>query len=180
MMTEEHCKEDLSRAFVQAIAAKAGMTVTIEGRGHDYGIDGQFHQISIFNGRYRETGINLDFQAKATTKFSLQEGYVRYALDASIYNMLSERSHRSRATPTILIVLCLPQESKEWFNLSEKALILKNCCYWMRIKGELTSNTSTITVQIPKDQLLSPDSLIKLLNSIEEREDWDVIERNYE
>ncbi len=173
MTTEEHRKEDLSRAFVQAIAAKAGMTVTINGRSHDYGIDGQFHKVSIINGKFHETGINLDFQTKATTKFNYQKDCIRYELEASTHNMLSERSRRPRATPAILIILCLPPQSDEWFSLSEKNLILKNCCYWSRINSPKTLNSSSITISIPTSRLLSPESLIQLLDNIEIKDDWD-------
>ena len=173
MTTTEHRKEDLSRAFVQAIAAKAGMTVSINGRSHDYGIDGQFHKVSIIHGKFRETGINLDFQAKATINFTNYQDCIKYELDTSTYNMLSERSSRLRATPAILILLCLPQHADEWFKLSDKELILKNCCYWTRITDQKTSNSSSITISIPTKRLLSPDSLTQLLEHIELKDDWE-------
>jgi hypothetical protein len=56
MLTEEHGKEDLSRAYVQAVGARAGIIVSLNRRGHDYGIDGSFHQVSILDGNRVESG----------------------------------------------------------------------------------------------------------------------------
>ncbi|MFI5344058.1 MAG: hypothetical protein ACHQUC_07550, partial [Chlamydiales bacterium] len=46
MLMDEHRKEDFSRAYILAVAAKAGVIVSINDRNHDYGIDGSFHQVS--------------------------------------------------------------------------------------------------------------------------------------
>lgn len=172
MITEQHRKEGLSRAFIQAIAAKAGMTVSINAASHDYGIDGQFHKVSTLGKKLKETGINLDFQLKATTDFSIQEKSVQYSLDSSTYNMLSQRSH-PRVTPAILILLCLPKDPREWFQISEKSLVLKNCCYWTRINSGTTSNTASVTIQIPTNNFLSPESLMLLMDNISLKDDWE-------
>ena len=37
MLIQEHIKEDLSRSYVQAVGAMAGVIVDMN-RGHDYGI----------------------------------------------------------------------------------------------------------------------------------------------
>jgi hypothetical protein len=47
-MTDQHKEEALSRAFVHAIAARAGAIVSIW--DFDYGIDGSFHEIAIIDG----------------------------------------------------------------------------------------------------------------------------------
>jgi hypothetical protein len=36
MLTIQHTEEDLSRAYVQAIAAKAGVNLSMKDRSHDY------------------------------------------------------------------------------------------------------------------------------------------------
>jgi hypothetical protein len=165
MLTEEHSKEDLSRAYVQAVGARAGVIVSLNSRGHDYGIDGSFHQVSILDGNRVESGWTLDFQLKATTRINMQEDFVQYQLDADTMNLLASRIKKPRATPAILIILSLPTQSEEWLQLSEEALILKNCCYWTRISS-FTSNLYTVTHKIPRSQLFTPEKLRGLLEEI--------------
>jgi hypothetical protein len=168
MLTEEHSKEDLSRAYVQAVGAKAGVIVSLKDRSHDYGIDGSFHEVSILNGRRVESGTTLDFQLKATTSIHIREDFVCHHLDASTVNLLASRSNRAYATPAILIILSLPSLPDEWLQLSEKELILRNCCYWSFISS-LTANLYSATVQIPRGQLFTPEALNNLLRKVSNR-----------
>src|ERR1700693_19270 len=110
MITEEHRKENLSRAYIQAVAARAGVNININTRAHDYGIDGDFHQVSHIKRKRVETGIGLHFQLKSTTQFSKKPEHVHYSWEASTYNALAHRVNHPRATPAILLVLCLPKE----------------------------------------------------------------------
>jgi hypothetical protein len=165
MLTEEHRKEDLSRAYIQAVSAKAGVIVSLKDRSHDYGIDGSFHNVSLLNGQRFESGITLDFQLKATTGISLHGDYVHYQLDAKTIHLLGSRVNRAYATRAILIVLSLPAQSDEWFQLSEKELILKNCCYWSFISS-LTTNLYSATQKIPRSQLFTPEALNDLLINV--------------
>ena len=45
-LTQQHIEEDLSRSYVQAVAAKAGVILSLGARNHDYKVDGTFHQVS--------------------------------------------------------------------------------------------------------------------------------------
>ncbi len=168
MLTEEHRKEALSRAYVQAVGAKAGVIVGIKDRGYDYGIDGSFHEVSLMNGRRTETGIALDFQLKATTCIDTREEFIYYSLDADTINLLASRTKRANVSPAILIVLSLPSQPDEWIQLSEKELILRNCCYWTFISS-LTNNLYSATVKIPRSQLFTPEALHDLLEKISNR-----------
>lgn len=168
MLTEEHSKEDLSRAYVQAVAAIAGVIVSINGRSHDYGMDGSFHEVSLLNGRRVGSGVTLDFQLKATTRIDVHDDFVSFNLDADTINLLASRIDNPCATPAILIVLSLPKESQEWLKLSEGELILKNCCYWSYISS-LTNNLYTATQKISRGQLFTPEALNNLLGQISKR-----------
>ncbi|MGC1878581.1 MAG: DUF4365 domain-containing protein [Rhabdochlamydiaceae bacterium] len=168
MLTEEHRKEDLSRAYVQAVAAVAGVIVSINNRSHDYGMDGSFHEVSLLNGQRVESGITLDFQLKATTRVDAQNDFVAFSLDAKTINLLVDRTKRPAATPAILIILSLPKEPDEWLKLSERELILKNCCYWSHISS-LTNNLYAATQRVSRDQLFNPGALSNLLGQFSKR-----------
>jgi hypothetical protein len=168
MLTEEHCKEDLSRAYIQAVAAIAGVIVSVNSRSHDYGVDGSFHEVSLLNGRRVESGITLDFQLKASTCIDIRDDFVSFKLDADTINLLAARVNNPCATSAILIVLSLPKESQEWLKLSEEELVLKNCCYWSHISS-LTNNLYTATQKISRDQLFTPKALNNLLEQLSKR-----------
>lgn len=168
MITEEHKKESLSRAFVQAIAAKAHLSVRINDRSHDYGIDGAFHKIAIINQRRVEQGLALEFQLKATTDFVKNNESIKYDLDVNAFNMLADRVQKPYVTPAILILLCLPKNQEDWFSLSENELVLKNCCYWACIDMQKSSNKRTVTIEIPRKQTLSPQAINRMFDLLEQ------------
>lgn len=126
MITTQHIEEDLSRAYIQAVAAKAGLNLALRDRSHDYGIDGTFHQVSYRNGKREESGFSLDFQLKSSINATIDDQHVSYDLDVKAFNSLVERAERKNTSPTILILLVLPKDQEDWIALSEDQLILKN------------------------------------------------------
>ena len=140
MITEEHAKENLSRAYVLAVAAKAGVVVKIGDRSHDYGVDGDFHQVSFIRGARKESGITLHFQLKSTTGFIKTKEHIRYELDAKTYAALADRAGQVRAVRAVLLVLCLPNNPPDQFSICEDELIIRNCCYWHFISSNMVEN----------------------------------------
>ncbi|HSX03300.1 MAG TPA: DUF4365 domain-containing protein [Rhabdochlamydiaceae bacterium] len=165
MITHAHAKEDLGRSYVQAVGAKAGLIVSINGRSHDYGIDGTFHQVALLHGKLIESGINLDFQLKSTTVAFTKDEYICFPLDVHTVNLLSYRSTQNKATPAILILYSLPAEPEKWLEQSENELIQRNCCYWSFFSS-FTTNIYSATVKIPRSQMLTPEALQDLLEQI--------------
>src|SRR5689334_16354841 len=100
MLTPEQIKEDLSRSYVQAVSAMAGVIVNLN-RGHDYGIDGSFHEVSVADGQRFESGVALEFQLKATTQMVFKEDCVHYPLEARAMNLLARRSQGCHLTQAI-------------------------------------------------------------------------------
>jgi len=167
MLTEEHTKERLSRAYIQAIGARAGVIVSLKERCQDYGIDGSFHEVALCDGRRRESGTTLDFQLKATSRQIVQGEYVSFPLEADVVNFLALRGRQPHTTPVILIVLSLPARAEEWLELSEEALVLKRCCYWVAISS-LTPNVYSANIKIPRTQILTPEAIHNLLKKVSE------------
>lgn len=167
MLTKQHIEEDLSKAYVQAVAAKAAVNLRIGDRTHDYTIDGTFHQITYMNRSRHESGFSIDFQLKATKNLMMENDIVKYDLDAETYNYLVNRANTPRTTPAILIILSLPKDEQNWLTLSEEELILRRCCYWIALEGAVTDNSSSKRIEIPKANLLTPDLVNELLCKIE-------------
>ncbi len=166
MITEEHQKEGLSRAYIQAIAAGAMVNVSIGNHSHDYGIDGAFHAVSVVRGKRVNTGVSLEFQLKSTCCLRDEEKNFKYALDAQTHRCLADRALRPHTTQVILAVLALPKSREKWLELSTENLILRNCCYWVAPIWDITDNVSSVTIDIPKEQALTPESLQTLMRKI--------------
>ncbi len=165
MITEKHKEEHLSRAYIHAVTAKAGHI--FEPPICDYGVDGTMHQVENRNGRRDRSGFSIDVQAKATINWTIRGDSVVYDLEAKNYNDLIARFSKRRATPLILVVLCLPRDEAEWLTITDSQLTLKNCCYWCQIAGEPTDNERTVRIEIPVTNLLTPEVVAKLLAKAE-------------
>lgn len=166
MLTDQHIEEGLSRAYVQAIASRAGINT---GRQeYDYGVDGTFNRIQIIRRRRVASGFPIDFQLKASIKWRLEDIHVVFDLEAKTYNDLVRRSSDRRAAPLILILFCLPDRQEQWLETDEEQLILRRCCYWTRLTGTQTDRTQSIRIRIPRDQLLTSESLTELLRFVEQ------------
>lgn len=167
-LTDQHVEEALCEAYVQTIAAWARVAVST--RRHDHGIDGSFRHIDKIRGRRSESGIALDFQLKASKKWSLDStnANIIYDLEAKTYNDLA-----NYLAPCILILLCLPQEANEWVEQCEDYLLLRKCgYYWEKPDHEGTLNSATKRISVPRDQLLTPNAVLRLLTRTNSKRTW--------
>jgi len=160
----QHRQEDLSVAYILAVAAKAGYN---GGRisGHDYGIDIEIRAVESFDNVREETGLALHIQAKASNNFSISADnlFVIYNLDVKNYNRLV----RMKFTPAILVLYCMPRDQNEWMSVHEEYTTLKHCGYWISLKGLPPSeNEYTQNIKIPKQQVFNESSLETIMNRI--------------
>ncbi len=77
-MTRNHQQEALTRVYIQAVAARCGMSVSY--RDYDYGIDVTLHEILQSGDQYWETGWKLDIQAKSIVNPRMTQHSVCYNL----------------------------------------------------------------------------------------------------
>jgi hypothetical protein len=87
VITQEHTQEALSYAYVHAIAGGAGMNLGPK-TVFDYGIDGFFQPIKNIAGRLIPTGFNVEFQMKASTRWTQEGENIVYDLDARAHQIL--------------------------------------------------------------------------------------------
>lgn len=165
-MTEAHIKELISRAYVNALAARAGMTVAISSL--DYGFDGTFKDIE-YDARtreYSETGFGIDFQLKATVNARPKNEVIKYSLEVKNYHKLIQ----SRVgTPRILIVYSVPREEDLWLAVKTEETSFRKCAWWCSLKGHPeVDNKERIVVDIPLSQQLTPEKLIEMMRRVKE------------
>ena len=86
-ITIQHTKEQLSLAYITAIAGLAGVNLG-QRSVNDYGVDGYFRSVAInpFEQRRAETGFSVDFQAKASLAWQRRGANIIYDIERKAYN----------------------------------------------------------------------------------------------
>lgn len=164
MLTEPHIIESLSRAYVRALAGKAGLNLSV--REYDYGVDGNFDEITIRDKRRVESGFSLSFQLKASTQWQRDDNTVIYDLEAKTYNDLVLRRNFRMAVPCILILFALPPDPSQWLIYNEEEMRLRGSCYWDYLSGAPTENRQSVRIRIPRQQRLTSESLLELIEKV--------------
>ena len=165
-MTEAHTKELISRAYVNALAARVGMTVA--NASLDYGFDGTFKDIEYDEetNEYGETGFGIDFQLKATINASPNNGVIKYNLEVKNYHKLIKTQV---GTPRILIVYCMPREKERWLIVNSEETLFRRCAWWCSLKGyPEVKNKERVVIDIPLNQQLTPEVLAQLMQRVKE------------
>jgi hypothetical protein len=173
LLTPEHRKESLARAYIHAIAGHIGMSCSV--RNFDYGIDVTLHEITVRTNpstgkmRYVESGMPLDIQVKSTTTAIIEEDEVKYDIDINTYDDLRDMNV---STPRILVLHFQPKEQGQLLRQTEDTLALLGCCYWLSLKGrEAVTNTCTVRICIPRKNIFTVDQLQQIMNRIKEGEE---------
>jgi hypothetical protein len=167
LLIRTHRQEAVSRAYIHAIAARCGLGCSF--RDFDYGIDLSVHAIGRKNHRYVELGFHLDIQAKSSTSAAFTATHVLYDLEVKTYDDLRDPAV---GCPRILVLLGMPADEAAWTEQHEDHLLLRHCAYWMSLKGMgPTTNTTTVRVPIPRNNLFSIDALQRLMEKVRKREE---------
>ena len=169
MLTTQHRQEALSRAYIQAVAARCGMSVARN--DFDYGIDLTIHEIVRKNGSLIPSHFRVDVQAKSTVSARLHDETITYDLKVRNYDFLRD-PNVPKAVPRILVLLVLPTAEVEWTHHDANALVLRQCAYWASLKGQPETNTvETTRVRLKREHVFSPDGLSQIFAHIRDGED---------
>jgi len=168
MITEQHQKEGISRAYALAVGSCAGMNCQI-GFSFDYKVDGCYREVDYHpDGEMNDSGFQIDFQLKASKNVVVEEQEVIYDLDVRNFKHLIKGN---RGIPKILVLLKLPADKNDWITICEDYTKLRNCAWYCSLVGEEpTKNTSKRRIRIPRSQILTPESLKLLMESVKRGE----------
>jgi hypothetical protein len=162
VLTRNHRQEVMSRAYVQAIAGRCGLSCSF--RDFDYGIDVTLHDIRRRGHRHMESGFNLNIQAKSTTTRSLTATEAVYDLDVKNYDDLRDPQV---GCPRILVLLVLPEDENQWTEQSEDHLLVRHAGYWHSLNGwGPRANQKTVRVALPRANLFSVQALESLMAKV--------------
>jgi hypothetical protein len=155
-MTEEQQKEHFSIAYVRAVAAAARVNICRLEVDAD-SIDIGFVVRSVAG---CPQSPQLDAQLKCVTELAGDETVFRYPLKAKNYNELIGQHY----IPRILIVVLVPPLPEDWIAQSTEQMSLRRYGYWVSLRESAPrANTSSVTVELPREQLFSVTGLKKLL-----------------
>jgi Domain of unknown function (DUF4365) len=166
MMTRGHRQEALSRAYVHAVAAQAGVLTSRP--DPDYGIDLCLRGVEVRGNRYLDSGIQIDLQLKSTTRAKVTKSAVAYDLDVEGYDILRESDP---SCLRYLVVLVLPADESQWFCQTSEELVIRHCAYWLSLEGRPAKTAKrTVRVSIPLANVLSVEAVQDLLQQAKRRQ----------
>lgn len=160
MLTENKIKEEISLAYVLAVAATKGFSTEITRVDSD-SIDATIRYNGYLDSKYSTLySPEIKLQLKATSSPNLKDGFIHFPLPLKNYNDLRARS----GTPRLLVVLCLAEEKINWLKHSPDELILTKCAYFLNLNGcSDTENETSVTVKVPLVNLFSPELVYDLM-----------------
>ncbi|CAD6872432.1 DUF4365 domain-containing protein [Methylomonas fluvii] len=159
---------ELSYAYIHAVASKAGVGCKLGSRHDDNaGIDAELTGWGPFPGGGYRQEIDIKVQLKATVKQPIESEDKFWSYSLAGISRYDDLRSEAISTPRILVVLFLPESSKEWLSLNEDALTLRKCAYWVSLRGAKPSNnTSAQTIYLPKANRFDPEGLMALMASL--------------
>jgi hypothetical protein len=165
-VTENEQKQQLSVAYVHAVAARAGYTCQVKTVDED-----SVDMLIFASGRVHATSVisspRLDLQLKASSVLRHDREHMSFPLPLKNYEDLRAES----MVPKLLVVFLLPEDPKEWLDVDEERMIVRRSAYWASLAGyPATSNTTTVSVPMPRSQRFTVDQLQDLMKRVSRQE----------
>ena len=156
LLTENDRKEQLSQAYIAAISASCGFTISIPNLDRD-SVD-----IQVSSGTSRRASVQ--WQLKATSSPDWDGEELKFQLKAKNYNDLVTR----RQVPLLLAVMVLPEDPADWLRIDLDQLVMKRCVWWQSLIGQPPTDQGSLQVRVPRANLLTMDALTTLICRSEE------------
>ena len=156
VLSDNYRESELSYAYLHALAAICGYTCQ---KGPDPDVD----SVDAIIGAKR--GLSLHVQLKATSSPTIRDDGLHFRLSRKNYDDI-----RSAFTPTILVVLELPQDPGGWLECDAEGLIMRRCAWWKSLKGFPQIETGSRVIIMPESQKLDPDGFRHVMEMARRRE----------
>lgn len=172
MLAENDIMEELSLAFVRAIASRASFSLEEVGRDRDSidlhilgrgSIDGGALHSPVLAVQLKSIGLSPEQHEQY-----LQES--SFPFDLKLKNYEDLRAHT--LIPRVLVVFLMPKDPQLWLTSTPEALTLRRAAYWCSLRGNpATHNTSSVRVRLPWAQIFDVPGVRALLARISHQED---------
>lgn len=156
LLTENDRKEQLSQAYIAALSARCGFTISIPNLDRD-SVD-----IQVSSGTSRRASIQLQLKATSSPEWDRDE--LKFQLKAKNYNDLVIK----RQVPLLLAVMVLPENPADWLCVEPEQLVMKQCVWWLSLIGLSPTDQGSLQVRLPRANLLTMDALTTLITRSEE------------
>jgi hypothetical protein len=152
-------QEFFSRAYALAVISASGhnyskpeidLGIDFTISGTSFGVPSPFPSIHV--------------QIKSTVLDRMDGTFFKYRLDRESY----DRLRGPMSAPFLLVVVAVPRLVKDWLTASEVALTLRRCGYWISLAGHPPRDQQTITLDIPRSQRFSVQSLQGMMDALEQ------------
>lgn len=162
-MTLNEQKQQLSIAYVRAVAAAAGCKVTREEVDDD--------SVDVTLGRSGPHGTvrspRIEVQLKCTAGPTWEEDGLRFRLPLKNYDDLRADGYM---IPRILVVLVVPGSATDWLVHSTDYLGIRHCGYWLSLLGMEAytggSSDTKVAVKLPQHQQFTTANLLAMFHRI--------------
>lgn len=167
MLTVEDIKEQLSYAYVHAVAAKAGFSCDRPSVDRD-SVDAEISAKGFLDPGTVLSSPKVQLQLKATARGPVKEALFGFRLKRKNHDDLRRRT----MCPRLLVVLVLPMHEKHWLAQTEQSLITRYCAYWHNLLNvEEPSQQSLVPLAIRKGNRFTVNALKQFLVLASKRED---------
>jgi hypothetical protein len=167
MLTENDIKEELSYAYVHAVAARAGFSCELVRKDRD-SIDMHVHARGRLDPTSTVASPAIAIQAKASVIDPVPGDVFDFRLKLKNYDDLRRRC----LIPRILVVLVLPRDPATWLAMSADELVLRRCAFWRSLLGEPDSTHEKYQeVRISRARPFTGEALRGLMLSVSRQED---------
>lgn len=169
LLSENDIKEELSYAYLHAVASRAGLRLSRPSPDRD-SVDVYVQGRGLISERSIMHSPQIGVQLK-TIAMDLSPGEsFSFDLRMKNYNDMRELRH----VPLLLAVYVVPSDPEEWLIHGEDALTSRRCMYWVNLAGAPeVSNSFTTTVRMPRRNIVSPETLRGLLDVVSRGEELD-------
>jgi len=167
MLTENDIKEELSYAYVHAVASRAGFGCERPPKDR-----GSVDVMIRAEGGMPEDAVLqhvvIQAQLKARSQIDDTNGEFSFPLPINNYNDLRARSMAAR----LLVVFVMPDDPEKWLTVDRETLIARRCAYWCNLKGEPeVENETSRTVRIRTANRFTPAGLRALMTKLSRQEE---------
>jgi hypothetical protein len=159
MLTENDIKEELSYAYVHAVASLAGFSCENVRKDRD-SIDLHVCARGRLHPESRLMSPQIAIQVKASVLEPVPDAAFDFRLTLKNYDDLRQIT----MIPRLLVVFAMPSSSDDWHSLSEEALVLRKCAYWRSLRGAPASlNEKYQVIRVSREKVLTVDALRGLM-----------------
>lgn len=159
-LAETDIQEELSLAYVRAVASSVGYSVEEVRKDRD-SIDLRICAKGKLADDVNLESPILSVQLKSSYAIEMVAEKLSFPLKLKNYNDLRRTKVQM---PAILVVLVLPRERERWISWTPEQLELRHCAFWHSLRGSPeTTNSTTCSIAIPREQTFTPQTLQDLM-----------------